>query len=74
LKAGKEAEKFATKASKEADKKLVDAYKNAGVKVVEMTSEQAAMWRKVADESSYKLFAEKVKGGQALLDMALSVE
>ena len=74
LKAGKEAEKFATKASKEADKKLVDAYKNAGVKVVEMTSEQAAMWRKVADESSYKLFAEKVKGGQELLDMALSVE
>lgn len=74
LKAGKMAEEFASKASKEADQKLVDAYKNAGVKVVEMTAEQAAMWRKVADESSYKDFAEKVKGGKELLDLALSVE
>jgi len=74
LKAADEAEKFASKASKEADQKLVETYKKAGVKVVEMTAEQAAMWRKVADESSYKLFAEKVKGGKELLDMALSVE
>ena len=74
MKAAGEAEEFATKASKEADQKLVDAYKKAGVKVVEMTTDQAAMWRKIADESSYKAFAEKVKGGQQLLDMALSVE
>ena len=74
MKAAGEAEEFATNASKEADQKLVDAYKKAGVKVVEMTADQAAMWRKIADESSYKAFAEKVKGGQQLLDMALSVE
>ena len=74
MKAAAAAEKFATKASKEADQKLVDAYKKAGVKVVEMAPEQAAMWRKIADESSYKAFAEKVKGGKELLDMALSVE
>ena len=74
MKAAAEAEKFATQASKEADQKLVDAYKKAGVKVVEMSPEQAAMWRKIADESSYKAFAEKVKGGKELLDMALSVE
>jgi TRAP-type C4-dicarboxylate transport system substrate-binding protein len=74
LKAGKLAEEFATKASIEADDKLVAAYKKAGVKVVEMTAEQAAMWRKIADESSYKAFAEQVKGGRELLDMALSVE
>jgi TRAP-type C4-dicarboxylate transport system substrate-binding protein len=74
LKAGKIAEEFATKASIEADDKLVAAYKKAGVKVVEMTAEQAAMWRKIADESSYKAFAEQVKGGRELLDMALSVE
>jgi TRAP-type C4-dicarboxylate transport system substrate-binding protein len=74
LKAGKAAEKFASNASKEADQKLVDTYKKAGVKVVEMTAEQAAMWRKIADESSYKDFAEQVKGGKELLDMALSVE
>ncbi len=74
LKAGTMAEEFATQASIEADQKLVDAYKKAGVKVVEMTAEQAAMWRKIADESSYKAFAEQVKGGRELLDMALSVK
>jgi TRAP-type C4-dicarboxylate transport system substrate-binding protein len=74
LKAGTMAEEFATRASIEADQKLVDAYKKAGVKVVEMTPEQAAKWRKIADESSYKAFAEQVKGGRELLDMALSVE
>ena len=74
LKAGQEAEEFAYKASIDADKKLVDAYKNAGVKVVEMTAEQAAMWRKIADTSSYKAFADEVKGGRELLDLALSVE
>ncbi|TNF92054.1 MAG: ABC transporter substrate-binding protein [Gammaproteobacteria bacterium] len=74
MKAGGKAEQFATQASKEADQKLVNAYKKAGVKVVEMTAEQAAMWRKIADESSYMAFAEQVDGGKKLLDMALSVE
>lgn len=72
--ASKKAEVFATKGAKEADAKLVAAYKKAGVKVVTMTSEQAAMWRKIADKTSYKDFAEKVKGGRELLDMALSVK
>lgn len=74
MKAAGKAEQFATDASKAADQKLVDAYKKAGVKVVEMTSEQAAKWRKIADTSSYKDFADKVKGGKELLDLALSVE
>lgn len=74
LKAGKEAEKYASEQSKVADKKLVEAYKKAGVKVVEMNDEQIAKWRKIADESSYKAFADDVKGGRELLDMALSVE
>lgn len=74
MKASARAEAFAYKASVEADQKLVDAYKKAGVKVVEMTAEQAAMWRKIADESSYKAFSDSVKGGKELLDMALSVK
>jgi len=74
MKAAAKAEEFAFQASVEADQKLVDAYKKAGVKVVEMTTEQAAMWRKIADESSYKAFSDSVKGGKELLDMALSVE
>jgi TRAP-type C4-dicarboxylate transport system substrate-binding protein len=74
LKAGEAAEKYASEQSKIADKKLVDAYKQAGVKIVEMTDEQVAKWRKIADESSYKAFAEDVPGGRELLDMALTVE
>jgi TRAP-type C4-dicarboxylate transport system substrate-binding protein len=74
VKAGKLAEAYAKDQSKVADDKLVEAYKKAGVQVVEMTAEQAAMWRKIADESSYKSFAEEVKGGRELLDLALSVE
>lgn len=74
LEAGKKAEQYALEQSKIADQKLVDAYKKAGVKVVEMNDEQVAMWRKIADESSYKAFADEVPGGRELLDMALSVE
>ena len=72
--ASKRAEKFATEGAKKADAKLVAAYKKAGVKVVTMTAKQAAMWRDIADKTSYKDFAEKVKGGRELLDMALSVK
>ena len=72
--ASKKAEEFAYKGAKEADDKLVAAYKKAGVKVVTMNSEQAAAWRAIADKTSYKSFAEKVKGGRELLDMALSVK
>jgi TRAP-type C4-dicarboxylate transport system substrate-binding protein len=74
VKAGKEAEKYALEQAKIADQKLVDTYKKAGVQVVEMTDEQVAKWRKIADETSYKAFAEEVPGGRELLDMALSVE
>ena len=74
MKASKKAEVFATEGAKKADAKLVAAYKKAGVKVVTMSAKQAAMWRKIADKTSYKDFAEKVKGGRELLDMALSVK
>ena len=74
LKSAKKAEAFATEGAKKADEKLVATYKKAGVKVVTMTAKQAAMWREIANETSYKDFAEKVKGGRELLDLALSVK
>jgi len=74
LKAGKKAEEFAYQGAIDADKKLVDTYKKAGVKVVTMTPEQAAAWQAIADKTSYKEFADQVKGGRELLDMALSVK
>ncbi|MCU7860599.1 MAG: TRAP transporter substrate-binding protein DctP [Candidatus Thiodiazotropha sp. (ex Lucinoma kastoroae)] len=74
MKAAGKAEQYAFRASVEANQKLVEVYEKAGVKVVEMSAGQAAKWRKIADESSYKAFADSVEGGQALLDLALSVE
>jgi len=74
MKSAKKAEEFAYEGAKKADDKLVKAYKKAGVKVVTMTAEQAAKWRVIADKTSYKSFADGVKGGRKLLDMALSVK
>ena len=70
MKAAAKAEEYAFVEAKKVDDKMVDVYKKAGVEVVTMSGEQAA----IADKSSYKAFADKVKGGKELLDMALSVE
>lgn len=72
--AAAKAEDFAYKGAKDADKKLVKTYKKAGVKVVTMSAKQAGKWRAIADKTSYKNFADKVKGGRELLDLALSVK
>ncbi|MEJ2061466.1 MAG: TRAP transporter substrate-binding protein DctP [Gammaproteobacteria bacterium] len=74
LAAGKDAEKYAYEHGKEADKILVDTYKKHGVKVVTMNKKQFDEWKAIAEKSSYKDFADRVKGGRELLDMALSVK
>ncbi len=72
--AGKVAEDFFFDAAKGLDDKLVEAYKQAGVEVVTMSAEQAAAWRDIANETSYKTFAEKVPGGKELIEKALAVD
>jgi TRAP-type C4-dicarboxylate transport system substrate-binding protein len=74
LAAGKKAEQFAYEGAKKADEKLIKAYKDAGVKVVYMNEKQANAWRAIADKTSYKSFADSVKNGRELLDLALSVK
>jgi len=72
--AGQVAEEFFFDAAKGLDDKLVEAYEKAGVEVVTMSAEQAAAWRAIADETSYKAFADSVPGGRELIDKALAVE
>jgi len=72
--AGQVAEDYFFDAAKGLDDKLVEAYKKAGVEVVGMSPEQAAKWREIANNTSYKNFAEKVPGGDVLIKKALSVE
>ena len=72
--AGKKAEEYMTGKAKGLDDKLVTAYKKAGVKVVTMNAEQAAAWKAIAQETSYKIFSEKVPGGKELIAKALAVD
>jgi TRAP-type C4-dicarboxylate transport system substrate-binding protein len=72
--AAKKAEDYFVGEAKKIDEKAVETYKKAGVKVVTMDAKQFAAWKKIADETSYKNFAEKVPGGKALLDKALAVK
>jgi TRAP-type C4-dicarboxylate transport system substrate-binding protein len=72
--AGKVAEDYFVGEAKGLDDKLVKAYQDAGVEVVEMSADDYNAWLAIAKETSYKNFAEKVEGGQALIDKALAVE
>ncbi|WP_417669581.1 TRAP transporter substrate-binding protein DctP [Roseibium sp.] len=72
--AGKVAEDYFVGEAKGLDDKLVEAYSNAGVEVVEMSADDYQAWLDIAQNTSYKEFAAKVEGGQALIDKALAVE
>ena len=72
--AAEKAEEYAYKGAIAADEELVKVYKEHDIEVVTMTAEQAAAWRTIADETSYKAFADSVPGGRELLDLALSVD
>ena len=72
--ASKKSEDFFAQAAAGLDTKMVAAYKKAGVEVVELNESDFEAWRKVAQQSSYKTFAAKVKGGKALIDKALAVK
>jgi TRAP-type C4-dicarboxylate transport system substrate-binding protein len=74
LEAGERAEKWFSEEVKKGDQKMIDTFKKAGVEVVEMSPQDYEAWLNIAKESSYKSFAEKVKGGQALIDKALAVQ
>ncbi len=72
--AGKKAEDYFFDEAKKLDTKMVETFQKAGVEVVTMNAEQAAAWKKIADNTSYKIFAEKVPGGQELIQKALAVD
>ncbi|MEJ8473233.1 TRAP transporter substrate-binding protein DctP [Roseibium algae] len=72
--AAKVAEDYFVGEAKGLDDKLVEAYSDAGVEVVEMSGDDYQAWLDIAKETSYKAFAEKVEGGQELIDKALAVQ
>ncbi|WP_425432963.1 TRAP transporter substrate-binding protein DctP [Hartmannibacter diazotrophicus] len=74
MEAGAKAEAFFNEEVRKGDQKLIDAYTKAGVEVTSMSKENYDAWLEIAQQSSYKNFAEKVPGGQELIEKALAVE
>ena len=72
--AGKIAEDYFFEQAKLLDEELEQIFEEAGVEVVHMSEEQVEAWRKIAEETSYKIFAENVPNGAELIEKALSVE
>src|SRR3546814_4885280 len=72
--ASQKAEDYMVAEAKALDEKAVDVFTKAGVEVVQMSAEDAAAWRAIAQETSYTIFAEEVTGGEELIEKALSVE
>ena len=68
------AEAYYLEEAKKQDAASVDVFREAGVEIAQMSPEEFAAWRAIAQETSYKTFVEQVPDGQKLLDMALSVE
>jgi TRAP-type C4-dicarboxylate transport system substrate-binding protein len=74
LDAGQKAEDYFFEAAKGLDQELVDAFEKAGVQVQAMDQAQFDAWLHLAQDSSYKIFAEEVPGGDQLIEKALAVE
>lgn len=74
LAAAKKAEDYFNEEAKKGEQKLRDVYEKAGVEVVSMSDDDYKAWMDIAEDSSYKEFSDKVKGGKELLEKALAVE
>jgi TRAP-type C4-dicarboxylate transport system substrate-binding protein len=74
LDAGQKAEDYFFQAAKDLDEELVQTFEQAGVEVTSMSQEQFNTWLDLAKQSSYKIFAEEVPGGDQLIEKALAVE
>jgi len=71
---GKELEKFALAEAIKDDSEVTELFRQKGVQVYDMTPEDFQVWLEVSKKTAWKEFAEKVKGGKELLDMALAVK
>ncbi|HZD54687.1 MAG TPA: TRAP transporter substrate-binding protein DctP [Candidatus Aquicultoraceae bacterium] len=74
MEVGASLEPFVIQAAKEDDKEVADVYGKAGVKIHDMDAATFAKWRKLAKESAWKEYAEKVPDGKRLMDLAEAVE
>ncbi|MEL6268056.1 MAG: TRAP transporter substrate-binding protein DctP, partial [Pseudomonadota bacterium] len=74
LAGAEKAEAYYLAEAKTQDAKAAEVFAEAGVEIAEMSEEDFAAWRAIAQETSYQAFLEGNAEGQRLLDLALSVE
>ncbi|MCW5687451.1 MAG: TRAP transporter substrate-binding protein DctP [Pseudolabrys sp.] len=72
--AGKKSEEYFNKETRGLDEKMVEVFKKNNVEVVTLTPAEYDAWIKIAQESSYKRFADEVPDGKKLIDEALAVK
>ncbi len=72
--ASEKAEAFYLEEAKKGDEIAAKAFADAGVELAEMTEADFDAWRELAKTTAYPAFVAEAENGQALLDMALSVE
>ncbi|HEX6136117.1 MAG TPA: TRAP transporter substrate-binding protein DctP [Casimicrobiaceae bacterium] len=71
---GHSLQKFALEACKADDRKVADVFAKAGDKVSDMNAQQFAAWKTLARNSAWKDFADHVKDGKHLIEMADTVD
>jgi TRAP-type C4-dicarboxylate transport system substrate-binding protein len=74
LAASAKAEAYYLEEAKKEDAASAKVFADAGVQIAEMSASDFQAWRDLAAETSYASFVSEVDNGQALLDLALSVE
>ena len=74
LQVGKETERFAMEEAIKDEEEAFQILQEKGVKLYDMSIDEFKVWSEVAKNTAWKQFAEEVKGGKELLDMALAVK
>src|SRR5712675_1950115 len=72
--AGRKSEAFFNTASKGLDDEMVNVFMKSNVEIITLTAAEFDAWIKVAQQSSYKEFADEVPEGRQLIEQALSVK
>ncbi|MGH7099443.1 MAG: TRAP transporter substrate-binding protein DctP [Stellaceae bacterium] len=73
LEAGHSLQNYALAACKADDAKVATVFAKAGDHVYDMDKAQFEEWKKLAEQSAWKDFADHVENGKKLLDMATAV-
>lgn len=72
--AGEKAEAWFAAEAPKLDAKMQEVFSGAGVEVAEMSAADYDAWMKIAQDTAFKTFADKVEGGKDLIDAAQAVE